>query len=908
MGNPPPPSFWQSHGEAILVSVITAILILLFSEPIKVIIEKISRWVDNSLSSRGMGFKKRYLRAIANEHRWLRLIGVPYHSPHPPRLRSVFTSLFLNKALDTKTQKLKWDEVFSQEQKHIVLTGQPGAGKTTLLDYLVLIFSGEIVHSLTTQIGALIPVYVRLRDISDTLSLHDLIITPNFIKNTPKGYFERLLGKGKCFVLMDGFDEVLDEKTQKSTVTQIRQFVNTYPNNYILVTCRLAGWKNQLPDFSVYEVQQFDDENIFAFIREWYKEVLYSKEISSLGFNLLSSQKAAIENKVLAEANLQTMELINALHQSNDLLRVARNPLILSIITFLRYVGALELPKSRSWLYQRCLEILLLELDIQDKDLVIENVPPLEDKLLVLKVIAFIFLEKGILELDTRYLEELVQSILPFLKKGTITSALLQNIYERSGVLIKQSFSSYGFAHRAFQDYLAASYIVDTQKDELLIQHVSDEAWHEVILISIGLIKSSERTEKVLEALMNSNQLNGITLAGWSLGENVLIHAKLREEIRIKLLGQLAETQQPNEFMSLSGALIANDFDTALAWMKDVFISQDKILRSRILIFMKTIGTEHSKIFLPMLSLLLGDKRLPIISKARVAYTLAQVGAPIDQKIKDALNYARQAEEPLRSLATLALCELGYYTELGLIKVPEGEFIMGSHPQRDEDVRDNEQPQHRIHIPTFYISKHPVTVFEWKHFISTSGYQPKNMSSLAGRLDRPVSYVTWDEALIYAKWFGMTLPSEAEWEKAARGIDGRIYPWGNTWNGSLANTSESSIYRKWLSLGIGRKAFYTRVGYFSPKGDSPFGCSDMAGNVWEWTRSISKEYPYNPIDGRENMNNRNNTIRILRGGSFVNNRETVRCAFRGGSEPNYYDKNIGFRIAVSSTILDLESL
>src|SRR6266498_4348855 len=142
-----------------------------------------------------------------------------------------------------------------------------------------------------------------------------------------------------------------------SIVTQreIRQFVNTYPNNYILVTCRLAGWKNQLPDFSVYEVQQFDDENIFAFIREWYKEVLYSKEISSLGFNLLSSQKATIENKVLAEANLQTTELINALHQSNDLLRVARNPLILSIITFLRYVGALELPKSRSWLYQRCL-------------------------------------------------------------------------------------------------------------------------------------------------------------------------------------------------------------------------------------------------------------------------------------------------------------------------------------------------------------------------------------------------------------------------------------------------------------------------------------------------------------------------------------------------------------------------
>jgi formylglycine-generating enzyme required for sulfatase activity len=217
-----------------------------------------------------------------------------------------------------------------------------------------------------------------------------------------------------------------------------------------------------------------------------------------------------------------------------------------------------------------------------------------------------------------------------------------------------------------------------------------------------------------------------------------------------------------------------------------------------------------------------------------------------------------------------------------VVWVPPGPFLMGSG-----------KGQHEVTLPGYWIGRYLVTVAEFRDFVEESGYDASE-KSLNDPDDRPVRYVNWRDVLAYCRWLSertglpVTLPSEAEWEKAARGTDGRIYPWGDEDpTAELCNFS-------------GNVGDTTPVGNYSPEGDSPYECADMAGNVWEWTRSLwGENYPYDPADGRENLEASGS--RVVRGGAFGNSEDIVRCASRLSRRPlpNYRSRTDGFRVVVS---------
>lgn len=220
---------------------------------------------------------------------------------------------------------------------------------------------------------------------------------------------------------------------------------------------------------------------------------------------------------------------------------------------------------------------------------------------------------------------------------------------------------------------------------------------------------------------------------------------------------------------------------------------------------------------------------------------------------------------------------------------------MGGDPNKDKHVKNEEQPQHTLCLPDYTIAKSPVTNIQYLAFLEATDHSIPQYwvggKPPRGKEHHPVVYVTWHDAMAYCQWpieetgrpYG--LPGEAEWEKAARGTDGRIYPWGD----HLPDKKRCNFGR--------RVDDTTPVGQYSPQGDSPYGCVDMAGNVWEWCYSLYKSYPYDPNDGREDPEI--DDSRALRGGSWFDDPKLARVSSRYYYHPSLSSYYVGFRVVVA---------
>ena len=265
--------------------------------------------------------------------------------------------------------------------------------------------------------------------------------------------------------------------------------------------------------------------------------------------------------------------------------------------------------------------------------------------------------------------------------------------------------------------------------------------------------------------------------------------------------------------------------------------------------------------------------------------------------------------------------------DLKFVHVPAGEFLMGSDHVSDPSALEAELPQHKLFLQAYFIGQSPVTAAQFAAFVQATGYKttaeqigngynlvdgqwsetkgadwrsPRGVgNNVEQKGAHPVTLVSWYDAQAFCKWvtdlshYKVDLASEAEWEQAARGTDGRIYPWGNAEPSDLLCNFNLNVQDT------------TAVGQYSPQGDSPVGARDMAGNVMEWTRSLwgvdikspEFQYPYTErILERENFQAAENVRRVVRGGAWDDDREGVRSAYRIPNPPISRNNLLGFRV------------
>lgn len=758
-------------------------------------------------------------------------------------------------------------------QRRLVLLGDPGGGKSTFVNHLAHCLA---MHALEPEgqwldhlpewpqaEAAILPLMVVLRDFARGLPDPLPIPEPSRLWGFIVGRLEAqnlgfaaepiraALDRGGVFLLLDGLDEVPSRAQRAFVRDAVGAFVECYPGNRLLVTCRVLSYQPpagtepdlRLPGLPWFELAGFDEGKIDRFIEAWYAELRRHGTVTA------------------AEAEAKTTQLRQAVRRP-DLWGLAPNPMLLTVMALVNTHKG-RLPDARALLYRDTVEILLWRWEEQ-KSAGRELVRGLR-ALLVEANLGEVDLERSLWRLayeahaegpgddgqaGAAGIGELkLLKALAALKDNDQGWAqrVIEAIKLRTGLLLERTPGVFGFPHRTFQEYLAGAYLASEGDFARRAASLAGEGarWREVILLAVGRL--------------------------------VYVSGDLVQPLA--LAAELCPADGPGDL----------EIGWRKAWLAGEVLNE--IGAERVAGY--ALGRElRERVPARLVDLIRGGWLAPR-ERAAAGDTLAQLGDPRFRR--DAWSLPA---EPL----------------LGFVEIPAGEFLMGSDPDRDLAARPEEQPQHPVQLPRYFIGRYPVTVAQFGAFVAESGYQPTNPGCLRGSPNHPVVRVRFDDALTFCDCLGtalrdwdespeplagllrgggyrITLPSEAEWERAARGTDGRLYPWGN-------NPPEPR-YANYRETGIGDTS---PVGSF-PEGASPWGCLDMAGNVWEWTRSGWGEswekpdfrYPYASGDGREDLA----AAHVFCGGAFAHDEPPLRCAFRIGLNVHIGISFLGFRVVVS---------
>jgi formylglycine-generating enzyme required for sulfatase activity len=884
--------------------------------------------------------KRIYLEATAQmvSRLPLRTFDASQSNPNAPSrelsLINVYTALDTTESIQYEEKRNRNDEqeivkrsrplraieaVASHAPGSLVLLGEPGSGKSTFAHHLMyclalgLDVSIDLLPEKQTQwpqmAHDLMPIRVILRDFdawlgdddhlprrADVKHLHDFIAhtleQANLAFAMP--LLARALESGHVMLVLDGLDEVTSVQKRKFVRDAILSYKLRYPKICVLVTCRT--WSYQPPDegqedlrlhgFHPVELAPFDDEKIDAFIQAWHAELVRAGKLTQ------------------AQADHLQPRLAQAVHR-RDLRRLAGNPLQLTLMAWV-HTDEAELPDKRAKLYERAVDLLLWKWEVQKRDDgrtrtlrdlagEIENGKDrIERELWRAAFDAHARLSAD----EQRDNPDKLADVSELALKKALARLKLdgQNkpdenwardvadaIKERSGLLTQRLPDTLTFPHRTFQEYLAGLWLLQerfvAQASELANQF---DVWREVILLAVGhsvYVKKDYDLEKPLALVRELCPLVAREDDdGWR---------------RIWLAGEVLAEAGVTQLSEL------NSHDTQLV---------------------QTVR-EH-------LARLVEEGKLSASERAQTGVALSRIGDPRFNPQAwflpndDALGFIRVPSESLK-MGTRASDFDRVMDSVGIDKKDRDMW-------RDE-VWPDDAPD--LTLSEFYVGRYLVTVAQFKAFVQATGLQPGDPDCLRDEDNHPVRYVSWHEAMAYGDWltkkllgwnktpkhlhdllssgaWRVTLPTEAEWEKAARGpIQGnpnatRIFTWGDEMPPNHGNE-----FANMFGAGIGTTCC---VGAF-PRGESITGCRDLMGNVWEWTRSLWEEttatnegdsdqraftYPYDPGDGRENDANQMDQ-RVVRGGAFFLDEGDARCAYRSGVRPDGRNYDLGFRGVVS---------
>lgn len=731
----------------------------------------------------------------------------------------------------------------------LVILGDPGSGKTTFVHHLALTLSRNYL-GLEATLGdlqlRLLPLLINFRNLAQRLAtvgsskvsksiLLDIMAAQWMSEFEALGVrelfepFRDEIAQGNVLLIFDGLDEV-PIQLRSLAKSAILALQESFPAiQRIIVTSRIILFDG-FAGFKTVTLAPFNTEQIEQFISIWYMTLANSGEMS------------------VNQAQEMSHRLQSAIIYSLGLRELAQNPMLLTILAIVQ-TNYGTLPLERARLYQASVETLLFRWQQHKEGAYGSNLPNI------------------LMELDTTQaeLERLLQAIaweahtevIKYQSEGLAEFDVLRLARTHLGSLAKaENFLAYAeqraqlliarggvdqqiytFPHRTFQEYLAACHLTHLRRlgRQAAKLATEGEVWREVLKLAAEiLVYNAHHTEKVLD-----------------------------------VIDDMLPRQTPSR-------------EDAAGW-RQVWLAAE---------MMNVVGrqqVERDEV---------GQELLPRLRELVVALIVNEGLLPY------------QRAEAGKALAFLGDPRPGVSSiEPTMVDIPSGTFLMGSSKDRDSLANKIETPQHLMELPAYQISKYPITVMQYKYFVEDGGYTSKwqscwtevgwqrketqNLTEPRFWQDSrwnvpnfPIVGISWYEAVAYCNWLEKTtgrnfrLPNEAMWEKAARGTDGQIFAWGNEWDSLRLNADET---------GIGQ---IVTVGLF-PSGDSPYGCADMCGNVWEWTSSPFSVYPF------EKSHNHQEHIEkaiVIRGGSAYSGNNENRCAARQKLLPNISQLGLGFRV------------